>query len=87
MSDKNNAARIRNWKIFELRGLAYNRSKITTPVRRALFDALVDAELEALGAKTETQARAERDAKLDAIIAAEPPPHADDDLDPDFKEV
>jgi hypothetical protein len=62
------AARDRNNRIWRLRGL-WHQQHLLTGSRRTMALALVDAELELLGAESETARRDRRLAELNASIS------------------
>lgn len=68
-SAKQRAARERNWRVFKLRGLQSQLGLLTGP-RRVLASALIDRELEAIGAKPRAQHEAEQRAEFEAEWAA-----------------
>lgn len=76
-SDAQKAAHARNFKVFNLRGLASMRFRLTGPRRDALLD-LVDAELALIGAKPTVVHEMERDAEQERRWAAATADHYDD---------
>jgi hypothetical protein len=63
---KQSAARTRNWRVFQLRGL-YTRMFWLTGERLEQAKALVEAELRAMGAQTMAEQRAALSAKWEAM--------------------
>jgi hypothetical protein len=63
-SAKQNQSRTRSWRIFRLRGL-YSQIYLLTGSRRTMGHALIDQELELLGAETETMRIERRRRELD----------------------
>jgi hypothetical protein len=59
-TEKQRLSRVRNWRIFSLRGLYQQVRMIQNPKRRAIIQALIEDELMDLGAKTESQRAEER---------------------------
>lgn len=67
-SAKQNQSRTRSWRIFRLRGL-YWQIHLLTGSRRTMGHALIDQELELLGAETETMRIERRRRELDERYA------------------
>lgn len=59
-SDAAKAARIRNFRIFRLRGI-HSQLGVLTGKRRERAMKIIDEELKAMGAETESARKAERD--------------------------
>lgn len=70
LSPAQEAANQRSFRIFRLRGL-WAHACLLTGERRLAMEALIDAELVALGAEPETARRARIDAEQDARWRAE----------------
>ena len=67
-SAKQKQSRTRSWRIFRLRGL-YWQIHLLTGSRRTMGHALIDQELELLGAETETMRIERRRRELDERYA------------------